>query len=68
MKNTNINSILNNYSYDIVELNITKKNIYGILNFEKFNKLQKINCSSNFILEIKNFPPNLLVLNCDYNL
>lgn len=56
--------LLNKYPNDITELDISKKQINGILDLTKYNNLTKLNCSKNYISQIINIPISLLELNC----
>ena len=60
-------NILNTFPDDIIEININSKNISGSLDFSKFTKLQKLNCSYNQITSLNNLPQSLITLNCSNN-
>ena len=60
--------ILNNYSSKTKILDISNKNIEGILDLDQFQKLEKLDCSNNKITKIINIPITLKYLNCSSNL
>lgn len=64
--NKNTKSIIDAYNNDIIELDISNKNIKGILNLSKFKKLTKLNCSNNNINKIIGIK-NLIEINCSHN-
>ncbi len=55
-----INNILDQFADDVTEINITTKNIKGTLDFARFTKLIKLNCSCNKITSLINLPNSLL--------
>ncbi len=59
--------ILNQYSPNITELNISYKNIKGSLDLSKFTKLSKLNCNNNHITSLYNLPSSLTILYCGSN-
>jgi len=61
------NNLLKKYKYDTKILNITNKNIEGILDLSKFKYLEELDCSNNEINEIINIPTNFNYLNCSNN-
>lgn len=61
------NNLLKKYKNDIKILNISNKNIEGILDLEQFNNSKELNCSTNKITEIINIPNSLKYLNCCNN-
>jgi Leucine-rich repeat (LRR) protein len=58
-------SILELYDENITELDISNKNIIGIISLSKFKKLKKINCSHNQITKIND--NKNIDINCSYN-
>ena len=64
--NNNTKSILDLYNDDIIELDISNKNIKGYLNLSKFKKLKKLNCSNNNITKIIGIK-NLTNIDCSNN-
>ncbi len=65
--NTHVMDILNQFAYDVTEININSKNIEGILDFSNFTKLTKLDCVDNKITSLNNLPNSLIELNCGYN-
>lgn len=61
-------TLLDKYKYNIRYLNISNKNIEGILDLSKFTKLNKLICNNNKIVELKGITNGLLYLDCSYNL
>ena len=59
--------LLNKFDYNTIFLNISNKNIKGVLNLSGFDKLIELNCSNNEITEIINIPERLKYLNCSFN-
>ena len=55
------NELLKIYDKDIRILNISNKNIEGILDLNEFKSLEELDCSNNKITEIINFP----TINCN---
>ncbi len=47
-----MNNILDQFADDVTEINISKKKIVGILDFKRFTKLTKLNCSYNKITSL----------------
>lgn len=71
------NELLKIYDKDIRILNISNKNIEGILDLNEFKSLEELDCSNNKITEIINFPTidycnvkniSFKYLNCSNNL
>ncbi len=60
-------NILDQFADDVTEIDIIFKNIKGILDFKRFTKLVKLNCTSNKITSLDNLPNSLIELNCYYN-
>ena len=58
---------LMNIDSDTESINLCYKEIGGILDFKRFNKLKKIDCSFNKIVSIINLPSSLISLSCSYN-
>ena len=56
---------LNNWK--CLELDISNKDIQGVLDLEPFTKLQKLCCQNNKITEIINIPETLIYLDCSNN-
>ncbi len=73
--------ILNQFADDVTEIDISKKNIEGQLDFTRFTKLVKLNCNSNEITSLNNLrskgteafssekdiPNSLIELDCRFN-
>ncbi len=59
--------ILNELADDVLEINISKMFIEGSLDFSRFTKLQKLDCSWNSITNLDNLPNSLQVLDCREN-
>ncbi len=60
--------MLNSYSKYVESLDISNKNIKGLLDLDGFDKLKKLVCSNNKIDLIINLPDSLKYLDCSYNL
>ena len=60
-------SILDNFNNDVIEINISNKNINESLDFSKFTKLQTLDCSYNKIIQLNNLPNSLQTLYCINN-
>ena len=60
-------SVLDVFPGDVSEMNISSKNITGSLDFRRFTKLIKLDCSGNKITELNNLPNTLKNLFCDEN-
>ncbi len=60
--------LLGSYDKFVKSLDLSNKNIVGLLDLEGFVKLEKLICSHNKITEIKNIKRNLKHLDCSYNL
>ena len=60
-------NILDEFADDVTEIDISHKNIEGILDFKRFTKLTKLNCSYNQISSLDNLTNSLIELHCDYN-
>ena len=61
--NINTVNLLNNYSFDIIKLDLSSKQINGILNLDKFCNLTELNCNENKITNLDNLPNSLIMLN-----
>lgn len=61
-------NILNKFPIDSIKINISNKNIKGILNLKKYDKLIELDCSNNQLTQIINISPSLKILNCSNNL
>jgi len=59
--------LLKKYNYNIKRLNISNKNIIGILDLSNFKNLEELDCSNNKISEIINISNSLKYLNCSNN-
>jgi hypothetical protein len=59
--------LLSKYDLHKKIINISEKNIQGILDLEKFKQLEELDCSSNEITELINIPNTLKYLNCSSN-
>jgi hypothetical protein len=64
--NNSTKSLLDLYDENIDELDLSNKNINGVLDLSKFKKLKKLNCSHNQITKIINSSIDL-DLDCSYN-
>ena len=60
-------NILDQFTDDVIEINISYKKIIGILDFKRFTKLTKLNCSLNEITSLDNLPNSLIELHCSKN-
>ena len=60
-------NILNSYPKDILELDISNKNIVGLLDLYDFMALEKLICSHNQITYILNIRKRLKYLDCSFN-
>ncbi len=60
-------NILDQFADDVTEIHIIYKKIEGILDFKKFTKLTKLNCSYNKITSLDNLPNSLIKLDCRCN-
>jgi hypothetical protein len=49
-----MNNILDKFADDVTEINISHKEIKGILNFSRFTKLIKLKCYNNRITSLEN--------------
>lgn len=58
--------LLNDFSTDITDWNISDRNINGNLDVIKFNKVTKLKCKNCKITRLLNLP-NSLILDCYYN-
>ena len=47
--NINTVSLLNDYQFDIIKLDLTNEQINGILNLDKFSNLTELHCVKNKI-------------------
>ncbi len=63
----NINNILDQFADDVTEIDISYKQIEGPLDFERFTKLQKLECNNNKISSLDNLSNSLIELYCGYN-
>ena len=61
--NINTINLLNNYPFDIIKLDLSYKQIKGILNLDKFCNLTELNCNQNKITKLDNLPNSLIMLN-----
>ena len=61
------NEILKKYKNNVKALDISGKNIQGILDLNKFKELEELNCSHNKITKIINIPRALKYINCSNN-
>ncbi len=59
--------LLKEYSFDSTELNLSLRNIEGILDLNGYDKLTKLDCYDNQITQIINLPNSLTKLICSYN-
>ncbi len=59
--------ILSTFSDDVLEIDISKKDIVGALDFDRFTNLIKLNCKDNQITELNNLPDSLQILICFKN-
>ena len=59
--------LLANYDLDIVELDISEKEIEGILCLKEFVELKKLNCECNKIKSLYNLPSSSTTLYCGFN-
>lgn len=60
-------NILNNFPVNSIKINISNKNIKGILDLAKYTKLIELDCSNNQLTQIINISPSLKILNCSNN-
>ena len=60
---TTTQKILNNYDFNARKIDISNKNIKGILDLSKFKKIKILDCSNNKITQIINIPSTLEYLN-----
>ena len=58
-------NILDEFTDDIIEIDISNKNIEGILDFTRFTKLY---CQYNKITSLNNLPNSVIDLKCDYTI
>ena len=65
--NINTINLLNNYPFDIIKLDLSYKQINGILNLDKFCNLTELNCYRNQITNLDNLPNSLIKLYCNGN-
>ena len=61
------NNILKKYKTNAKEINISNKNIEGILDLQVFEELEELYCSNNKITKIINISHNLKYINCSKN-
>ena len=59
--------LLSEYDSDTKIIDMSNKNINGILNLKNFKELEKLYCSHNQITEIIEIPKSLKYLNCSHN-
>jgi Leucine-rich repeat (LRR) protein len=59
--------ILDQFADDVTEIDISYKQIEGTLDFKRFTKLQKLNCTKNKITSLNNLPNSLIELYCNSN-
>ena len=62
--NINTINLLNNYQFDIIKLDLSSKQINGILNLDKFCNLTILYCNQNQITKLDNLPNSLRELYC----
>ncbi len=65
--NNQTRKLLKSYPSDITELDISNKNISGVLSLRRFPNLQKLNCSNNKITKIIHWPWELNSIDCSNN-
>ena len=56
--------ILNKYDDDTQKMDISNKNIKGLLDLGEFKKIKILDCSNNKITQIINIPLKLEYLDC----
>lgn len=66
--NSNTKLILDNFPYDSTQIDVSNKNITGILDLSNFINLIELDCSNNQITQILNINNQLQILNCSNNL
>ena len=59
--------LLASYDSNILELDIRREKIVGILDLSRFVNLIQLDCSANYITSIINFPNTLETLFCIFN-
>lgn len=59
--------ILSQFPDDSKLIDISNKNIYGILDLQNYQQLNVLICSHNYITQILYVPVNLIKLNCSHN-
>uniref|UniRef100_A0A6C0JX15 Leucine-rich repeat protein n=1 Tax=viral metagenome TaxID=1070528 RepID=A0A6C0JX15_9ZZZZ len=59
--------ILDNYPYDIREINLSGMGLYSIPSLERFSMLVRLNISNNNLTILPELPPSLMHLNCSEN-
>ncbi len=60
-------NILDQFTDDVTEINISNENIKGTLNFSRFTKLKILKCNSNEITSLDNISNSLIELDCNHN-
>ncbi len=60
-------NLLNKYDTNITKLDISNKNICGVLDLKQFPYLQELNCCDNEITSLDNMPSSLIELYCSRN-
>lgn len=60
--------ILSEYDLNSIYINISNKNINGLLDVGNYQKLVKLDCSNNRITQIMNLPDSLKYFICENNL
>jgi len=65
--NNSIKELLSKFNYQTKIINVSNKNIKGILDLDEFENLEELDCSNNKITEISNIPRTLKYLNCSNN-
>jgi Leucine-rich repeat (LRR) protein len=59
--------ILDQFADGVTEIDISSKNIEGILDFKRFTKLIKLICNNNQIISLDNLSDSLIELYCNNN-
>lgn len=65
--NSHTIEILSQFTENTTIIDITNKNIVGILDLSKFTQLSKLDCSYNLITQLIDLPPSLKCLYCHNN-
>lgn len=61
-------NIVVTYGKNTSKINISNKNIVGILDLSSYKKLKELDCSNNSITQIINLNPDIVSINCSNNL